>query len=313
MPGPYDPTIDNSPITRVVSVDNTGQPTYSGGGGGGSVTQGTTPWVTSEQAATITTGTLQSAAAATGNGTVFSTLGLAEVRITVTITGTATITMEGTENGTDYFTISAEQQSAVPSSTITATGLYSLHTVGLQNIRARISAFTSGTVTVTAHGSPISAAPFLPKDLNGNVKVTNATLQAGEDQTANVQGIILKPVTGATYAPSSYTNATAITKANIKSTAGNVFSFRITNANAAPRYFQLHNKASAPAAAEVPIEYFLVPAGTANQPGVVEVDTTFLAPSSYFSLGIGWAISTTAATFTDSATATDHLTHVRYV
>lgn len=35
---PYDPSLDNSPITRVVSTNADGSPNYSGGGGGGGTT-----------------------------------------------------------------------------------------------------------------------------------------------------------------------------------------------------------------------------------------------------------------------------------
>ena len=153
----------------------------------------------------------------------------------------------------------------------------------------------------------------LQLDASGNTKTTLATLIAGEDLTNNVLGTLPKPVNGSQYAPSTYQQFASVTKANIKATAGNVFFFRITNANAAVRYFQLHNKASAPAGGDTAQLSFLVPAGTATAPGIFELGINELAPSEYFSTGIGWAVSTTASTFTDSATAADHNSTVRYV
>jgi hypothetical protein len=140
-----------------------------------------------------------------------------------------------------------------------------------------------------------------------------ATLISGEDQVNNIQAVLTKPVASAAYAPLTYQQSASVTKANIKATPGNVYSFRITNGNAAVRYFQLHNKSSAPAAADTAQLYFVVPAGTATAPGVLQLSTADLAPSENFTTGIGWAISTTATTFTDSATAGDHNTNVRYV
>lgn len=165
---------------------------------------------------------------------------------------------------------------------------------------------TPPTITDTRYNT-------MQMDVNANTRVTLATLIAGEDLTANVQGVIQKPVTGSTYAPSTYQQSASVTKANIKASAGNAYMIRITNGNAAVRYFQLHNKATAPAGTDVPQLYFIVPAGTATSPGIFELNTNDFAPTEYFSTGIGWAISTTATTFTDSATASDHNTTVRYV
>lgn len=137
-------------------------------------------------ASTLTNATLQSAATTTGNGTDFTITGMAEAKLTVTITGgTATVTLTGTEDGTTFGSVSAEQPNAKPSSTITASGLYTVHIAALQKLRAAITTISGATVTVTAHAAPIPTSPFLPKDTNGNVYVTNATLQAGEDLTNN--------------------------------------------------------------------------------------------------------------------------------
>lgn len=147
-------------------------------------------------------------------------------------------------------------------------------------------------------------------DANGALHANLATLISGEDQTSNLLGTLMKPVASATYAPTLYHYlGAAVTKANIKSAEGNVYAIRFVNNNAAGRWFQLHNKASAPAAGETPQIAFWVPTGT-----VLTVDSTWFAPSSRFATGIGWAVSTTSATFTDSATAGDHTeVTVRYV
>lgn len=121
------------------------------------------------------------------------------------------------------------------------------------------------------------------------------------------------PEASAVIAPSVFQDFGSVTKDTVKGSAGNVFSIMASNANAALRYFQLHNKASDPAATEVPIISIPVPAGTAAAPTVLILGVDFFAPSQRHSTGIGWAWSTTDGEFTDSATASDHQTIVRYV
>lgn len=150
-------------------------------------------------------------------------------------------------------------------------------------------------------------------DLNRNIKVTAATSFAGEDLVAFVLGTIFKPVKSSTYTATLYKDAGTVTKAVVLNTSGNVYSIRFTNANAAVRYLQIHNKATAPAAAETAQEYFVIPAGTATQPAVLTLGVNELAPSIYCSTGIGWAVSTTSTAFTDSATASDHTITIRYM
>lgn len=106
-------------------------------------------------------------------------------------------------------------------------------------------------------------------------------------------------------------DAGSATKANLKAASGRVGSIRVTNANAAVRYFQIHNKATAPAGTDVPLMWVLLPAGTAAAPSVTTLDANFFGDGGIrCGTGLGWAISTTAASFTDSATAGDHNTTI---
>lgn len=147
----------------------------------------------------------------------------------------------------------------------------------------------------------------------GHLHVVEGFSPGYEDNTNNVAATLQKPVAASAYAPSNYIDFGTVTKANIKATPGNVYSVACYNENAAVRYFQLHNKATAPAAGETPVFSYPVPAGSANNPGSIQFDSTWFGPSHYFATGIGWAISTTEATFTDSATAAEHGARVRYV
>ena len=98
---------------------------------------------------------LQSAAVATGNGTAIVCTdidGGGYSTLTVQIKGitTATITFEATIDGTNWETIQfTNLSSAAAATTTTADGLYRVTTLGLIQVRTRISAWTSGTITVT--------------------------------------------------------------------------------------------------------------------------------------------------------------------
>lgn len=152
-------------------------------------------------------------------------------------------------------------------------------------------------------------AVVLQVDAAGNLKGVEQYAPAAEDNTNGVLAHVTKPLAVSTYCATLYTYfAGAVTKANVKASAGNVYSFTVTNRNAAARYFLLHNKASAPAAAEAGLVAFMVPAGSTLTIG----DQWFRDAGVNFATGIGWSIGTTVATFTDSATASEHEVQIQY-
>lgn len=100
--------------------------------------------------------TLQSAAAATGNGTALQTAGFGSARLQVTGTFVGTLTFEGTIDGTTWVALEGVNTSGARVTTATATGLFLFSVAGLMAIRARVSAYTSGSITVL--GMPIRDA-----------------------------------------------------------------------------------------------------------------------------------------------------------
>jgi hypothetical protein len=131
---------------------------------------------------------------------------------------------------------------------------------------------------------------------------------AYEDGTNGVAAGQWKPLAVSTYTPSLYANRGAAASANIKATPGNVFSVTCLNTNAAVRYLQLHNKASAAANPEVPLLEFPVPASGGF---IVIGQDFFTAAGIHFSTGITFGVSTTRGTYT-AATAGEHDTQVTY-
>jgi len=92
---------------------------------------------------------LQDAAAATGNGVELDVAGCPTASLQVSGTFSATVTFEGTVDGANWIAIQMTNLNAgTASTTATAAGLFAGNVAGLLKIRARISAYTSGNVTV---------------------------------------------------------------------------------------------------------------------------------------------------------------------
>lgn len=139
----------------------------------------------------------------------------------------------------------------------------------------------------------------------------------GEDTSAHVLRTHFYPVSSADYTPtvSDNTYATRVTKKVEKAAPGATYSFQVFNFGATLAYFQLHNKATAPAGADTPMAgcVWPVPPGTATTPGYLSINSWDLSPAVWHSTGVGWALSTTLATFTDSLTTTDFVVNFRRV
>ena len=127
--------------------------------------QGTIP--VSQQASASVSGTPQTAATSSGNGTTLNVLGMASAVLSITGTYTGlSIVIEGSEDGTTFSSLSATQLGATTiGSTVSANGLYECSVGGLQLIRARITAISTGSVTVTGHAVPVN---FAPRNINAN-------------------------------------------------------------------------------------------------------------------------------------------------
>lgn len=97
---------------------------------------------------------MQNAAVATGNGTAIETTsaatgGCSTLAMQVTGITTATITFEATIDGTNWVAVLATNvTSGSAATTAAANGIYRLDCSGLAAVRARISAWTSGAISV---------------------------------------------------------------------------------------------------------------------------------------------------------------------
>jgi hypothetical protein len=103
--------------------------------------------------------TLQDAAAATGNGVHMPVAGLSSVGLQITGTFVATVTFEVSINGADFVSLSMTPSAGGAAvTTATAPGLFQATNVPTPYavFRARVSAFTSGTVTAVALGVAVA-------------------------------------------------------------------------------------------------------------------------------------------------------------
>lgn len=98
-----------------------------------------------------TTTTIQSAAAANGNGTALSVTGASRVTVEVAGTFSATVNFEGSlDGGTTYFAVGLKTAADGAAVTTTAAAGVFKRTpdLALGLFRARISGYASGSVTV---------------------------------------------------------------------------------------------------------------------------------------------------------------------
>jgi hypothetical protein len=137
-----------------------------------------------------TSGTLQSAAVANGNGTNLAADGMSSVVLTVncaSCSGGTTVNFEGTEDNTNFAALSAVQIGTNTIATTTTTaGLtyWQVPTAGLVNVRARISAYSAGTVTVTGHSVPMA---WDSRVVNANL--VSSTLSNQSVNVAQINGV----------------------------------------------------------------------------------------------------------------------------
>lgn len=129
-----------------------------------------------------------------------------------------------------------------------------------------------------------------------------------EDNTNAIYAVQRRPLAVTTYAPLLFSQLGTDPDVSVKATPGTVFSVSCHNLNAATRFLQLHNKASAPANPDVPL--IVIPVPTL---ACVILDESFFTQNGlFFSVGIAYGFSTTEATYTAGAAA-DQFAHVRYV
>ena len=217
--------------------------------------------------------------------------------ISIQLLGTwvASITFEGSNDNTTFYSIATTDPSANGTGQVTATINRVVKVPVLTKyIRARVSAYTSGTISAVAYGHRnenssglISSLGTIELQAETTKKIGNVGLVA--DGTPNYQ----KFISGAGL------NATAVKGSPAKLTILN-----IVNGAATLRYFKIYNKASAPTVGtDIPLITITLPNGSSSftLPAFIGID---------FSVGLSFACTlgvgdddTTPFTVTGEVTA----------
>ena len=132
---------------------------------------------------------MQNAAGATGNGAVIDVRGLAGAAFQVSGTFSGTVTFEATVDGSNWVSLQvANIADGSVGTTATAAGIYQAGVAGLTKVRARVSAWVSGSITVRGFVAEVGGGlSFADIDVAASEEVTiGGSLPAGTNNIGDV-------------------------------------------------------------------------------------------------------------------------------
>lgn len=133
---------------------------------------GTKKLYTKNTANETTVTTMQNAAIATGNGISLDVSGMGTAICQVSGTFVGTITFEASLDNSVFGSIDVQKLSGgLISSVVTDTGFYKIPCNGVKYIRARVSAYTSGAITVKGYAEALSCSDNAIQLSGRNVEV----------------------------------------------------------------------------------------------------------------------------------------------
>lgn len=163
----------NQAADRTISIVLTSNAEASAGGGGS----------TSQTAATVPTATtMQNAATANGNGTSLNVQGYATAILNITsspaMSGGTIVNFEASTDDSEWQPILAHQIGVQGNQVLTTStdGDYRINCAGFKSIRARISGYSAGGVTVKGYATPLSG-PATTVGISGTVKTKADSLE----------------------------------------------------------------------------------------------------------------------------------------
>lgn len=289
--------------------------------------------VTANASTLPTATTMQNAATGTGNGTNLAVTGYAVAIMNIVsspaMSGGTTITFEASVDDTTWVTMAGHQIGSNGSlvTTTTADGDFRFAVAGYKSLRARISTYSAGTITVKGYVSPIPSHPTAVAiatgtntigaltanqsvnvaQINGTTADTNSgSKSAGTqrvviatDQPALTNPLLVSEVPTTTGGVSIYSflSTAAVQSAQIKGSAGQAYGIHFFNNTATIAYVRLYNQTGAPASTDTAniVWRGMIPANTNATGFLVHMEGTA------FSTGIG--IRVTAAVADNDTTA----------
>lgn len=181
----------------------------------------------------------------------------------VIVSGSNTIVVEGTINGTTWRTLVGVDMSsatAAPATSVASAGLRAFDVSGLKQVRSRVSTFTSGTVTIA---SALTKSPY-PVDL----------AIAGATQALSIMSANSATRTGTRSKVKSVATAPAIVA--LKAAGGNILGGILHNNVATARYLKIWDSASTPTIGTTAPDFVLhIPAnGELNLGNIIPIPFT---------------------------------------
>lgn len=220
--------------------------------------------------------------------------------LSVQITGTfsGTVQFEGSNDNTNWVSVSAlPVAGAAPITSTTAAGAW-IVPARLAYLRVRCSAYSSGTITVTAFLRTWSDVPGTVSLAGTSTVAVSGAPSIIATATSTSNGLTTTKVIAA-----ASTNATSI-----KTNAGRVYLIIASNTAASVRYLKIYNKASAPTVGtDVPVLTIALPAGSLQKIDLADIGM-------YFATGISLAMTTGYADAdTGALTAGDVIANIMYI
>lgn len=222
------------------------------------------------------------------------TYDLPSVSIQVSGTFVGTVQVEGTINGVDYFNLLGQQvnSSVTTASTFTAPNILHVPTLGCVQVRARCSAYTSGTINVAMRGS-----------YGLTMVVGNTSLTTGSQLVGDVGVQVRATSTGAalTWGVTAFS---ATTPTLIKASAARIYGYHLSNNGAAWAYVKFHNANVAPT----------VGTGVGYTVGIPPNSSVefVITGGIYFNTGLGYSVTSQAGQADTTAPTTTVYGHVIY-
>jgi hypothetical protein len=186
----------------------------------------------------------------------------------------ATVTFEGSNDNTTFYSIATTDPSANGTGQVTATINRVVKVPVLTKyIRARVSAYTSGTISAVAYGHRDENSSGLISTLG------NITLEA--ETTKKIGNVGL--VADGTPSYQKFISGTGLNATAVKGSPAKLTILNIVNGAATLRYFKIYNKASAPTVGtDIPLITITLPTGSSSftLPAFIGID---------FSVGLSFA------------------------
>ena len=124
--------------------------------------------------------TMQNGTTATGNGTVLDVSGMGTAICQVSGTFVGTITFEASLDNSIFGSIDVQKLSGgLISSVVTDTGFYKIPCNGVKYIRARVSAYTSGAITVKGYAEALSCSDNAFRVSGGSIQLSGSKVEIG--------------------------------------------------------------------------------------------------------------------------------------